>query len=66
MKETDPRSKNTWFDGTSPTSYLHQYAAAVKDAVLIGEETAEADLMRPLISFLTKTLAESSTLVIAP
>jgi DNA-binding transcriptional LysR family regulator len=41
-------------------------ALPMTEIVLIGEETAEADLMRPLITFLTKTLAETSTLVIAP
>ncbi len=34
------------------------------EIVLIGEETAEADLVRPLVSFLTETLAGSSTLTL--
>jgi hypothetical protein len=33
--------------------------------VLLGEEIAEADLVRPLVSFLTETLAGMGTLALA-
>ncbi|MBO4223857.1 LysR substrate-binding domain-containing protein [Bradyrhizobium neotropicale] len=34
------------------------------EIVLLGEETAEADLVRPLVSFLTETLAGTGTLTL--
>ena len=37
-------------------------ALPMTEIVLIGEETAEADLVRPLVAFLTESLAGSNTL----
>lgn len=39
-------------------------ALPMTEIVLLGEETAEADLVRPLVSFLTETLAEAGTLTL--
>jgi DNA-binding transcriptional LysR family regulator len=40
-------------------------ALPMTEIVLLGEETAEADLVRPLVSFLTETLAGTGTLTLA-
>ena len=39
-------------------------ALPMTEIVLLGEETAEADLVRPLVSFLTETLAATGTLTL--
>lgn len=39
-------------------------ALPMTEIVLLGEETAEADLVRPLVSFLTETLAGTGTLTL--